>query len=197
MQVPKRQPLAHNGSERGILTKRYQAEGKETRRRVEAGGAMRLWGLGGFFMTKCKKNHQAGPVGKGVHRDRGRCKEPSWRVKQVPSLFIRALDLQPRWSHFGDFRPGSLVIECGRGISGGQAIFTWPCSWLSPGLRAPLSPPVPAPSCSLLSWPFSSLSPSPLSSPSCLLYCRDTKAPGHNKKDSCSHLRDTYLGQDS
>lgn len=47
-----------------FLVKRYQAEGKETRQWVEAGGAMRLWGLGSFSTTKGKKNHQAGQLGK-------------------------------------------------------------------------------------------------------------------------------------
>lgn len=84
VQDPQGQPLVHNGSEREILTKRYQAEGKETRRWVETGVAMRLWGIRSFFITKCNKNHQAGPVRRRVPRDRVRCKEPSWRGEAGP-----------------------------------------------------------------------------------------------------------------
>lgn len=47
-----------------VLAKRYQAEEKETRQWVEAGGVMILGGLGSFSTTKYKKNHQAEQIGK-------------------------------------------------------------------------------------------------------------------------------------
>lgn len=47
-----------------VLAKRDQAEGKETRQWVEAGGVMILWGLGSFSITKYKKNHQAEQIRK-------------------------------------------------------------------------------------------------------------------------------------